>query len=307
MKISSSLQNFLIRSLAESASVEVMETLVKELVSGYDLRKRTGFPLNIPIPNRDAARQICTDLMSLEILPHFISLLIEINTNGYFGRKVRVSYLREMIKEVYEHGYIFDHINKMFIENPEVRKTRNWGVLRNNHEYVITFLRLDIVGNSELVRKYPEDMIKTTYNDLLGIVENSIDRRFGRIWNWEGDGGLVAFYFSNKNKLATLSGIEILHELFLYNLMKNRLDNPLGIRTAIHTGYCVYSENMEELNKNETIKTVIDIESRHTQPNSLTVSLNIHSSLDGELAKHFNSISDNKGSTLYNYHLQWEQ
>jgi hypothetical protein len=307
MKITSSLQNFLIRSLAESVTVEVMEAIVKELVPGYDLRKRTGFPLNIPIPNRDAARQICNDIISLNIFPHFVSLLIEINTNGYFGRRVRVSYLREMIKEVYEHGFIYDSMNKIFVENPDVRRTRNWGVLRNSQEYVITFLRLDIVGNSELVRKYPEDVINATYDDLLGIVQTSVDTRNGRIWNWEGDGGLVAFYFANKNKLATLSGMEILHELFIYNQMKNRLEHPIGVRCAIHTGFCNYTENIEDLKTNETIKTVIDIESKFTQPNSLTVSLNIHSSLERELANHFNIIAEEKGTKFYNYHLKWEQ
>ena len=307
MKVSSSLQNLIIRSLAETATVEIMETLVKELVPNYDLWKRTGFPLNIPIPNRDAARQICRDMINLEILPHFISLLIEINTRGYFGREIKISYLREIIREIYEHGFIFDNVNRILVEDPNIRRTRNWGVLRISKEYVLTFLRLDIVGNSELVRKYPEEVVTATYQDLLEIVERSIEKRNGRIWNWEGDGGLVAFYFSNKNKLAVLSGMEILHELFLYNQMKCRLEHPLGVRLAIHTGYCDYTENVEDLNKNETIKAVIDIESRFTNPNTLTASLNIHSSLDGELAKNFITITGERGMKYFNYHMKWEQ
>jgi hypothetical protein len=48
------------------------------------------------------------------------------------------------------------------------------------------------------VRKYPADVIEKTYEDLRLMVEGAIDKRNGRIWSWEGDGGLVAFFFSHK-------------------------------------------------------------------------------------------------------------
>ena len=307
MKVRANLQNLLVRSLAESVNVDTMEALSKELIHNYDLHQRTGFPVNMPIPNRDAARQIMNDLNNLEIIPHFVSFLININTNGYFGRKVRVAYIREIVKELYEHGFIYDQINKVFVEDPMMRKTRNWGVLRNNDEYIITFLRLDIVGNSELVRKYPEEVIKATYSDLFSIVEQSIEKRNGRIWNWEGDGGLVAFFFANKNLLGTLSAMEILHELFLYNQLLCKLENPLGVRMALHSGFCNYTENIEDLKKNEAVKLIIDIESNYTKPNSLSLSSNVYKALDNELSKHFSIINAERGNKYYNYHLKWEQ
>jgi Na+/H+-translocating membrane pyrophosphatase len=60
------------------------------------------------------------------------------------------------------------------------------------------------VKNSKFVRKYTADRIQKTYTDLKDIVDIAIERRNGRVWIWEGVGGLVAFYFSGKNLLAVV-------------------------------------------------------------------------------------------------------
>lgn len=86
----------------------------------------------------------------------------------------------------------------------KLQKLPTGGVLRNGSDYVISMLRLDIVGNTELVRKYSKTLIESTYSDLRQIVEMASDRRNGRIWSWEGDGGIIAFYFGNRNKFAAL-------------------------------------------------------------------------------------------------------
>jgi hypothetical protein len=40
--------------------------------------------------------------------------------------------------------------------------------------------------------------------DLKDIVDIAIERRNCKVWRWEGDGGFVAFYFSDKNLLAVV-------------------------------------------------------------------------------------------------------
>ena len=306
MKVKPKLVSLAVRALAESMTVNVMTTLAKKLVEGYDLHERTGFPESIPIPNIDAARQILEDMNSLEIFPHFVNQLIKIQSEGLMGRKYKVSYLHEIIQEITEQGLIYDNINKIFVENPTVRRTRNWGTLRKSQEYIFAFLRLDIVKNSELVRKYSAELIQKTYTDLKDIVDIAIDRRNGRVWNWEGDGGLVAFYFSYKNLLAVVSAMEIIHELFLYNRLFRKLKEPIAVRLAVHGGPCEYTENEEELKKNDTVKTVVMIESKHTRPNTLTLSHIVHESLDSVLADQFMLSRTDDGGRYYSYALEWD-
>jgi hypothetical protein len=99
--------------------------MAKTLVKGYDFHERTGFPKSIPIPNIDTARQIPQGMNGLDIFPHFVNLLIKIQSEGLKGRKYKVSYLHEIIQGISEQGLIYDNINKIFIENSMMRITRN--------------------------------------------------------------------------------------------------------------------------------------------------------------------------------------
>ena len=59
--------------------------------------------------------------------------------------------------------WLYDNNNKMFVEDSSIRISRNWGVLLEEEEYTFSFIRLDIVGNTKLVKKYP-NFYKNTYH-----------------------------------------------------------------------------------------------------------------------------------------------
>lgn len=307
MKINASLKRLTARALSESMDVNTMVTVTRKLVPGYNIFKQTGFPESIPIPNRDAAAQIVRDIANADLIPHFVNLLMQVHQVGLMGRSYPISYLHEIVQGIIEHGYVYDRENKLFIEDGRTRKTVNWSVLREGDEYIFAFMRLDIVGNSVLVRNYPENIIQETYGNLKQIVENSIDSRNGRIWNWEGDGGLVAFFFSNKSMLATLSAMEIIHELFIFNQVDCLLDNPLAVRIAVHCGSCQFSFDPDEIAKQDVIKEIVRIESKHTGPNSITVSNVVFPALNELLLMQFSPLKTGDGQTLYNYELTWEK
>jgi hypothetical protein len=307
MQIPSSLISLTTRALSESMDIEVMIHLAKELVYDYDLYKRAGFPESMVIPRRDAALQIITDIVDLGLFFYLVSILISIQSNGFKGRMYRISYMKEIIKRINECGYIYDNENRIFVENPAMRRTGNWGALIEGEGYHLAFLRLDIAENSKLVRKYPDKIINETYSDLRKIVETSIDKRNGRIWNWEGDGGLVAFYFSNKELLAALSGMEIINALFNYNLLHCKLEEPLKVRIAVHSGLCKYTEDLVEVMKDDVIKRTVQIESEFTEPNSMTISNTVHSKLDSSLLSGFEIAQMDNLSSYASYRIILEQ
>lgn len=307
MKLSPGLKRLTARALSESMDVNTMVTITRKLIPGYDIFKRTGFPESIPVPNRDAASQIVRDMEDADLFHHFVNLLMQVHQVGLMGRKYPVSHLREIIQEIIELGFVYDKENKLFVEDGKMLKTVNWGVLREGDEYIFAFLRLDIVGNTNLVRQYPENVIQKTYGDLRDIVERCIEQRNGRIWNWEGDGGLVSFFFSNKSMLATLSAMEIIHELFIYNQVHCVLDKPLAVRIAVHCGSCCFSFDMDEICKHDVIKEIVRIESKHTRPNSITISNVVYPALNELLLMQFNPLKTDDGKTMYNYELKWEK
>lgn len=306
MQIPSSLISLAVKALSESMDLDVMTNLVRELIYDYDLYRATGFRDGMAINRRDAARQIVPDIVKAGLFNNMVSILIQFHTDGFKGRKYPIQYLKDLLRELNELGYLYDKENKIFIEDPSKRRTRNWGAFLAGHEYPLALLRLDIVGNSVLVRKYPENVIQATYADLRKIVEKAIDRRNGRIWSWEGDGGLVAFYFSDKSLLATLSGMEIINELFIYNALHCKLGEPLKIRLAVHFGNCEYTEDPEELMKNDVIKETVQIESKYTKPNSMTLSNTVCSKLDSSILESFQSVSDDPNIKYCGYSIDLE-
>jgi hypothetical protein len=308
MQIPSSLITLATKALAESMDFNLMTHVAKDIIDGYDVFKRTGFRESMVIPQRDAARQIVQDMAKSGMFFYFIALLIQMQTTGYKGRIYNVSYLKDMVKIINDDcGYIYDNENKLFVENPSKRRTRNWGAFLEGHDYIVSFLRLDIVGNSQLVRKYPENLIQATYADLRKMVERAIDKRNGRIWNWEGDGGLVAFYFSSKSLLATLSGMEIINELFVYNCLRCRLGEPVQVRVAVNTGLCEYTEDFEELMKNDSIKETVLIESKYTRPGSMTISNTVSSKLDASLLSGFEVVEVDARTKYFGYSINLEK
>lgn len=292
------------KALAESMDVHTMSHVARKLIHNYDIYKRTGFPLNFPIPKKDAARQIMNDMRDKELFFQLINLLIDIHEKGIMGRKHRILHLREVMREIKRAGFIYDREYNMFVEDPRVRQTHNWGVLREFEEYIFTFVCFDVVGSSYLVRRHSEDLIQQIYSEISTTIKDITSKRNGRLWNWEGDGGLIAFYFSNKNKNAALSAIEIVHELYIYNLIRNRLDEPLRMRIAVHSGPCQFRHAFTDI-KSDTLNQIYEIESSHTKPDSVTFSSTVYRMLDNSIARELRQIKG-KENTFYTYKLRWE-
>lgn len=306
MKPSGWLMHLTARALTESMDVRSMIHLVRRLIPNYDLGERTGFSDDISMPDKDVAIQIVRDLTQKDLMLDFIVRLIDVQESGLGGRKYNIPHLQEILGEIRKAGLIYDEDSRMFFEDPRIRRTRNWGVLRENEEYNFTFLKIDIAGNSILVRENPADVIQTTYSDLRSIVQVSSEKRNGRIWKWEGDGGLVAFYFASKDIKAVLSAMEIVHELHLYNIMKCRLNKPLQVRIAVHSGSCRYFHNCDNI-ESDTIKKLIELEENCTQPDSITISKPVFNMVHQAMSQLLEPVSYGANTSYYTYRLKWEK
>ena len=305
MKITARLRRYMISALSQS-SVHSMQRLARMAIPGYDLHQRSGFPETIDVPKVDAAEQITLDMTQEGMLKEFIELLVKVDRDGLMGRPVPIPTLPQILKEMTDMGYAFNAEYGVFVESDQRGRTKGWGVLREGQSYEIAFLSMDIVGNSELVREYPEDKVKSAYNDLKTIVSRAVAKRNGRTWTWEGDGGLSAFYFGNKNTQVTLAGMEILLELFMYNLLESPFPgDALKLRVVAHTGPCQFSNNIRSV-QSSTLQRLYQIESQLAQPDSLTLSTNVYTDLGTKLESFFKSVAV-RGGHLYRYRLGWEK
>jgi hypothetical protein len=232
-------------------------------------------------------------------------LLVEVDRTGVMGRPVSIRLLPQIVKELEVLGYRFKEDQGIFIEAGGRGKTKGWGVLIEGQIYELSFLRIDTVGNTALVRKYSKRLVVQVYSEVRRLFAAIVEKRDGRLWQWEGDGGIAAFYYGNKNVQAVLSGMEMLLELFMYNLFQCPFAEPLQVRLAVHTGPCPFYKNFERI-RSDTLRRLEVIESEFAENDSLVITPGVYSDMGNKLDSFFKSLRVSRHNLLYQYKLRWE-
>lgn len=287
MKVRGTLSQMLKKSLYESLNADMLERIAQDIIPDYDLRRRTGFPPNIPMQGQTAASRIVDDIVEEDLFLHFVERLAVLDREGFMGRSYRISGLRDIFKAIGAEGFLWDSDTGRFMEDPRIRRTQNWGRIVHGEELRFSLLRVDVARNSHIVKVHGETAARGAYEDLRAIIARSAERRSGRIWSWEGDGALAAFLFGHSTTSSVLAGMALIHELFIYNRAYNRIGEPVHVRAAVHTGPIRYLSDVGEILKQETCREVIESESRWTPPDSLSISPAVAGTLDRVLLDRF--------------------
>ncbi|MDR1838021.1 MAG: hypothetical protein LBQ93_00340 [Treponema sp.] len=285
------------KCLAASLSVDQMNRFAKMTYSDYDIHKSLGFSKGHPVGIHEAADRIVGDMLQSGYYVNFVETLIKVDSSGYMGRSFALRGLDDVISDVINAGYSYDKTTGLFFEDQNQQLTRNWGRLMEGDEQMMAVLRLDIAGNSLLVKNNPKNLIDKAYGDLRDIVTKAVVSRFGRLWSWEGDGALGVFMFGNYSRAAIFAGIEILNEMFLFNKMDNPLDSNIKLRIAVHSGHLIYSENETKISKAEIVQTAVTLESKAAIPDSLVISESLAMSQDMALHDIFSDKKTVSNST----------
>ena len=279
------------RCLALSISVEEMNRFAKMTNPDYDLYKSYGFSKGHPIGIHEAADRIVADMLQSGYYVDFVETLKKVDSKGYMGHSYAFRGLDDVIGDVLQAGYSFDNITGQFFEDQSQQITRNWGRLMEDDERQMAVLRLDIAGNSLLVKNNPKPLVDKAYGDLRKIVSRAIVSRLGRLWMWEGDGALGVFMLSDYSRVAIFAGMEILNSMFIYNKSDNPLNSAFKLRVSVHSGSLAYTESATQFLKADTVQTAIMLESKAAVPNSMVISESLAMSQDQSL---LNIFSDPK-------------
>ena len=287
MRVRNALRSLSIKSLYESLDVRMILHAVSQIMENYDIYVQTGCPRNIPLTAQQVAKQVVDDCIASDAFLDFIEYLIRLDANGYMGKEYQIQYLPDIIKQINAEGFIYNQTDGCFTEDTGKQASINWGRLHEGANYSFTFLKIDIVRNSEHVRTNKKSIVEASYKLIHSFIESSVLNRDGREWFWEGDGGLVAFYNGDIYNRSVLAGIDIINRLNLYNLFDNELQKPVTVRIACHAGTFPFSQNPAVIRKHDAIREAGEIESKHTPENALSLTPNIYTRLDKLLADNF--------------------
>jgi len=263
----------------------------------YDFIKEYGFSKGRPIGVHEAADRIVGDMVQSGYYINFVETLIKVDSRGYMGKIYAIRGLDDVISDVLQAGYSYDSATGTFFEDQSKQITRNWGRLLEGDERPMTVMRLDIAGNSILVKNNPKHLINKTYGELRNIINDAVISRLGRLWIWDGDGALGVFMLGEHSRSAIFAAMEILNKMFLYNKTENMLKAGVNLRISVHSGDIVYTDNETNCLKSDIVKTAVVLESKAAVPNSLVISESLAMSQDQPLLNIFSDSKNIKDST----------
>lgn len=175
-----------------------------------------------------------------------------------------------------------------------------WENLQEGELREFSFLRIDIVDHSTLVKENAKIVVEETLNCFKEYVGKRVQSHKGKVWSWSGDGGLCAFYENDKIIDCVICGIKLLENLSSFNLHKNTLDKEINIRIAIHNGNAKYRVDTGNVHS-DAINFVAHLESRRAEINSIYISRNVFIELPSKLRGIFTEQSVFENIITYKY------
>lgn len=279
----SRLKRLLLEELSMTFKTEELQLFIRLIDNNFDLHKLTGFLPNITIPRKDAAKAVVDYFFETKRVIHLLNLIIYTSKNGFKGEIIEFNGIQSILREMEECGYIYDNdLKKVVILEKKQEKRNDWGFLEENKVYNFCFASVDICGNSKLVRKYDNSLIKETYKNYKKLVTNTVEARNGRIWSWEGDGGLFVFHLDDFVKDTILSSIEILSSMIIFNATANLVGEDIKIRIGINAGEAEYKRQTNSIISDAIEKTRL-IEKKYTKPGTISVSKHTALHLDSRI------------------------
>lgn len=304
MEVSKNFLNLVTASLSESISQTDMVHLARELIPNYDIRKKLEMSKYLDIPRRETAQQIVNDMYSYNMLVPFINVLLSIQFKGYMGRQYNVSKLNQLLEAMYKMGFNLDRESGMLYEDPTYRVSPNWGVLIEGRDYSFSYLWIDVVGFSRIVKQHKKSTVKQFMSDFMDITRYRVEKRNGRIWHVEGDGILAAFHFEGHMNKSVFCGIDILHRFFDYNRFESKLNSPIALKLSVHTGLCEFSESHEDIKMCDQVQQTIQ-NNEYAEPDSVVISNSVGISFNNLLSEVTTPIGKRMVADHYLYQLKW--
>jgi len=165
------------------------------------------------------------------------------------------------------------------------------------------FMRVDVIGHSRIARENPSSTVDRVFNNFEHHVDSIATRLKGRIWNWAGDGGLIAFYEgvqTAKVADALEAAQSLLDSLVGFNAQHpfDQQSDQLLLRIAIHCGTARFRPDTGRIHS-AAINYVAHLEHERTHPNSISISEPVYRELSGNARQKFVSAGTFEDIPIY--------
>jgi len=279
----------LVEMLSKSFTFNDLEALGKDIFGRkYDTHKLEGLTQRVSISPTTAAKRMVSECAENNKLETLALMLIQLDGNYLNDKIVRVFNLESFLYHQAQAGFIYNYKSRKFIQMSEDRSLMaNWGSLKDGKEYTLTVASVDIAGNSKLVEKYGAPLMESVYNRLWEHIRDVLRTYDGRVWSWQGDGGLLAFPRDQDSNLSVLCCMNILLSMPVFNLRpENPIKQDIVLRIALDKGLIKFFSDTGRI-VSKVINYAAHLEKLHTKSWGISVSDAIHKELSTQLKRVF--------------------
>jgi len=283
--------NLIKECISNSWDVRLFNKIGKRIDAKFDFHKASGISEKMIVQPMDAARIFVNYFFENDLQFKLINELIYAHLHGVDGYSISIFNFNGLVDELEKLGYVYDNTRQTIVQIDNENILPNWGYLEEGKEYHFCFISIDIVENSKIVRKNVPSKIKDTYRNFYEILKKSITRRDGRIWVWEGDGGIITFQGESAINRAMYSILDFILNLPVYNCIYNLLNQEIVFRTVIHPGKAIFMNDINKINS-EALDRLLEIEKSYTKPGNIVISKLAWQALNPTLQSFFTPIEN---------------
>ncbi len=180
-------------------------------------------------------------------------------------------------------------------------KNFNWDSMKNNESYELSLVMIEIILRDSSRGQYSKSFIDEIYLKIRNEIKVISNMFGGKLWYWNNNTGVVAFYFGDKISCSVLSAIYFYIHFFQICLETLKLNNVIHFKIGINEGHTIFNYiNTGEITSN-IINSLTHLTKKHTDKDSLNIASNVYKKLNPRIKKYFIKLEDDENNDIYQY------
>lgn len=300
--IQDALKSEFVELVASSFKPEEINELGRFFDRRYDHHVVSGTERHVTVSSRKAAFVLAEFIgderrIGFNRLAQFV---VGLDGKLFLNRTVELKNLEIFLSGLVRCGMYYDfHTGKIVQSKKELRQLINWGALKDEKLYDVTVMSIDVVRNSEMVKKYGLKVMEKLYFKFQAFLDHLLEHHDGRVWNWAGDGGLIAFTFKGHQTRAVLCALDIQRSLMVFQISP---DYPIpvnfALRVAMDCGKIKFNYDTGKI-VSDVINYTAHLEKKGTEPGKISISDSVRAALPEKIASLFSVSFDFEGQNAF--------
>lgn len=286
--LDAALRKDLVELIGSNFNADQINILGRYVIPSFDVHTLRGTDRHITVPVLEAARTLVEAAEGKKHVEGLLEVLIETDGERLDGRRVTVDGIEEFLAKMARSGILYDFDRrKVRRGDKDAAVAPNWGSLRDGRSYPVTIASIDIVGNSELVKRNGIKLMEKAYFRFWSFLNRHLGTYNGRTWSWAGDGGILAFALKNNEVRATMWALEVQATLPIFNAgRENPIPQDISARIGLDRGKVRFRQETGRI-VSDTINFAAHLEKEGTAPGHVSISDEIFEELPPKLARFF--------------------